>query len=193
MIGLTGGIGSGKSTVAKLFAKLGIPIYNSDYRAREIMNSNPTLIGQIKALFGDDIYDDQGFVLRSKLAQIVFHNATKLQQLNALVHPAVKEDSKIWEQSHKEAAYLVKESAILFETGIYKDMRKNILVVAPEELRIERVMQRDHVSREDVLARISKQMSDKEKISMTDFIIENDGIHSLQLQVDDIHNQLVNL
>lgn len=193
MIGLTGGIGSGKSTVAKLFAKLDIPIYNSDFRAREIMNTNPTLIAQIKDLFGNDIYDEQGFIQRSKLAQIVFHNATKLQQLNAIVHPAVKEDSKIWEQSHLEAPYLIKESAILFETGIYKDMRKNILVIAPEELRIERVMQRDHVSREDVLARISKQMSDKEKITMADFVIENDGIHSLQLQVDDIHNQLLNL
>lgn len=193
MVGLTGGIGSGKSTVAEIFAQLGIPIYNSDTRAKTLMNSDIALIAAIKNLFGEDIYDQDNHIKREKLASIVFNNATKLQQLNAIVHPAVKEDSRNWQKNNIQFPYLIKESAILFETGIYKEMQKNILVVAPEALRIERVMQRDQCSREEVLARMSKQMKDEEKIKMADFIIENDGIHSLILQVNEIHNTLLNL
>ena len=193
MVGLTGGIGSGKSTVASVFHQLGVPIYNSDTRAKILMNTDKELITAIKELFGNDIYDQNQQIKRQELAQIVFHNTTKLQQLNAIVHPVVKEDSRIWQMENSQHPYLIKESAILFETGIYKQMKKNILVIAPENLRIERVMQRDNCSREDVIARISKQMNDSIKIKMADYIIENDGIQSLILQVNQIHTNLLEL
>ncbi|MEI6311090.1 MAG: dephospho-CoA kinase [Bacteroidota bacterium] len=191
MVGITGGIGSGKSTVSKLFEQLGIPVYNSDIRAKVLMHTDDQLIEGLKKIFGETIYDENKQLKNKEIASIVFNNATKLQQLNNLVHPLVKEDTKKWQVENASAPYLIKESAILFETGIYKEMSKNILVVAPMELRIERVMLRDNCSREDVQARINKQMSDEQKIPLADYIIQNDGIQSLILQVTTIHQNLL--
>ena len=191
MVGLTGGIGSGKSTVAKLFEQLGIPVYNSDIRAKLLMHTDEQLIEGLKKIFGEGIYDENKQLKNKEIASIVFNNATKLQQLNNLVHPLVKIDTKKWEVENASAPYLIKESAILFETGIYKEMTKNILVVAPIDLRIERVMLRDHCTREDLLARINKQMSDEQKIPLADYIIQNDGIQSLILQVTTIHQNIL--
>ncbi len=193
IIGLTGGIGSGKSTVATIFSKLNVPIYDSDTRAKTLLNTNQELITKVKDLFGKDIYDQDNHIKREELAKLVFNNATKLQQLNAIVHPAVKEDTKIWQELHKDNKYVIKESAILFETGIYKDMYKNILVIAPLELRIQRVMHRDNATKEQVEARINKQMRDEEKMNLADYIIINDESISLVEQVLIIHRNILSL
>jgi dephospho-CoA kinase len=191
LVGLTGGIGSGKSTIANLFEQLGIPVYNSDIRAKGLMHTDEQLIEGLKKIFGEVIYDENNQLKNKEIASIVFNNATKLQQLNNLVHPLIKLDTKKWVAENKSAPYLIKESAILFETGIYKEMTKNILVVAPIDLRIERVMLRDHCTREDVLARINKQMTDEQKIPLANYVIQNDGIQSLILQVTAIHQNLL--
>lgn len=191
IIGLTGGIGSGKSTVASIFQQLGVPVYNSDIRAKHLMNENEEIIANIKAVFGNSTYNSNGVLQREVLASIVFNNATKLQQLNSIVHPWVKKDTTEWEKKHEAHAYVIKESAILFETGIYKDMYKIILVTAPEDIRINRVMERDSCTRSDVLQRISKQFSDEKKIPLSDYIIVNDGIQALLPQVKEIHQKIV--
>lgn len=191
IIGLTGGIGSGKSTVASIFEQLGVPVYNSDIRAKHLMNENEEIIANIKAVFGNSTYNSSGVLQREVLASIVFNNATKLQQLNSIVHPWVKKDTTEWEKKHEAHTYVIKESAILFETGIYKDMYKIILVTAPEDIRINRVMERDSCTRSDVLQRISKQFSDEKKIPLSDYIIVNDGIQALLPQVNEIHQKIV--
>lgn len=189
-IGLTGGIGSGKTTVARIFHSLGIPIYYADERGRHLLQQDVDLKDAIRKEFGDEVMVDQA-IDRKALGSIVFKNPNRLAALNALVHPAVGRDYRAWcEATEGEAPYTIKEAAILFETGGHREMDATILVTAPEELRIERVMSRDGVTREEVLARMKNQWPEKDKVELADHIITNDGEHSLVLQVMDLHGVL---
>lgn len=188
IIGLTGGIGSGKTLVATLFSKLGIPVYNADEQAKELMQSH-SVVERITKVFGEKAYVD-GKLNRPFIASIVFNNKSQLNRLNSIVHPAVREDFKSWLKTVK-SDYVIREAAILFESQSYKDCDKIITVTAPEELRIERVMNRDKVKREDVLARIKNQWPEEKKTKLSDFIIINDGKAELSDQVKKIHEQLL--
>lgn len=190
IIGLTGGIGSGKSTIAKLFYKLGIPIYVSDIEAKKLMVSDVNLIFEIKQLLGDDSYNDTE-LNRAYISKKVFEDKSLLHQLNALVHPAVAKDFLKWYQS-QDAPYVIKESAILFESGSYTNCDVIITVTAPLEERIKRVMLRDNVTKKQVLHRVMNQLSDEEKIDRSNFIINNLTLEGAEEQVVKIHNQILN-
>ena len=192
-IGITGGIGVGKSTVSQLFKALGVPVYNSDERAKWLMNHDHDLKDQIKKLLGDNAYKNNEEVNREVIATKVFNDEALLNQLNELVHPAVKKDYLDWSTSILNNKYSLKESALLFETGMYKELDKNILVVAPLHLRIGRVMKRDGISQELVEQRIKNQLPEEEKIPLADYIIYNDESNSLIEQVLTIHQQISQL
>ncbi|MDO5656472.1 MAG: dephospho-CoA kinase [Flavobacteriaceae bacterium] len=186
LIGLTGGIGSGKSTVGKLLENKGIPVYYSDLRAREIMNETPEIIAQLKAWYGDEIYVNDTLD-REKLGPIVFSDSEKLNKLNALVHPAVFEDFDRWKQE-QTSPIIIKEAAILFESGSYKECDLVVTVSAPEEVRIIRTMERDQMSREKVINRMSKQWPDQKRESKADYIIRNDsGFIELERAVEQFY------
>lgn len=189
-VGITGGIGAGKSTVARVFEKLGVPVYYADHRAKALMVENAKLIEQIKETFGDDIYKD-GELDRAKLAQVVFNNPHKLEKLNKLVHPTVREDFIAWASKHKTKPYVLEEAAILFESGAYKLMDKIIAVTSPQDMRIERVMKRDNITREAVLARMANQWKDEEKIALSDYIVQNDNSKLVIPQVLGIHRSIL--
>jgi dephospho-CoA kinase len=191
-VGITGGIGSGKTTVCQIFATLGIPIYYADVRAKELMISDADLIQQIKKLFGENAYLN-GELNRKYIAEKAFHDKNLLQQLNAIVHPAVFQDTLNWFQTHHDKAYTLYEAAIMFESGSYKLMDKMITVFAPLEDRISRTMKRDHISREEVLERVDKQMPEEEKMKRADFLIYNDHSQPLIQQVLTIHQQLISI
>ena len=191
VIGITGGIGSGKSTVCKVFESLGAITYYADDRAKWLMASDRQLINQIKDLFGEEAYNKNGLD-REYIAGVAFKDKIVLEKLNKLVHPAVARDIKSWADEHSKAPLLLKEAALLFETGSYKELDKTILVTAPEKLRIKRVVDRDpHRSEEDVQLIIDKQMSEEEKIPLADFVITNDGSRSVIKQVMDIYALLI--
>jgi len=189
-IGLTGGIGSGKSTVAETFAQLGIAIYLSDDRAKALMVNNEELKSAIISLFGEESYKS-GQLNRSYIATKVFSDKMELEKLNALVHPELKKDFDLW-CVDQTSPYIIKEAAILFESGANRGLDKVILVEAPQELRINRVMNRDKVSYESVLARIDKQWSDERKKSVSDYVVMNDEKCSVLEQVLKVHNELIN-
>lgn len=190
-VGITGGIGSGKTTVCKIFESLGIPVYYADERAKWLMSNDPELIQGIKKLFGDTAYDSDGNLNRSHISGIVFHDPEKLEQLNALVHPAVAKDGSTWNQAQSGVPYTLREAALIYEAGIDKHLDYVIVVTAPLEMRIQRVMNRDGVSREAVEARIARQMPETEKVKLADFVIYNDGERALIPQVLTIHQQLL--
>ena len=171
IIGLTGGIGSGKTTIANHFTAAGIPVYIADDEARKIMQS-AEIIKEIKDLFGNVIFEN-GILNREKLAQIVFSNPEKLKLLNSIIHPAVKKHFDNWVLDHKNNSFVIYEAAILFESGSYKNCDKIITVTAPFETRIQRVIQRDKTTREQVLKRINAQWNDDQRIAKSDFVIEN--------------------
>lgn len=181
IIGLTGGIGSGKTTIANYFKEMGVPVYIADDEARKLMQSK-FIIEEIKKTFGDSLFED-GILNRAKLAEIVFNDSSKLDQLNAIVHPAVKKDFKAWLETNKNYAYVIYEAAILFESGRYKDCDIVITVTAPEETRIERVIKRDKTNREQVLDRMKMQWKDEERISKSNFIILNDNLKNAKEEV----------
>jgi dephospho-CoA kinase len=186
-IGLSGGIGSGKSTVAGILAKMGYPVFYSDQEAKRLYDENPLLQKQLVALFGPAIYRD-GQLNKAFLAQQLFSNAELKAQVTALVHPLVRKAFEVWAQ--QQASDLVfNEAAILFETGAYKDFDATVLVTAPIETRIERVQKRDLISREAVLQRIANQWPDSKKMNLTTFIITNDGQPLLQ-QIEDVISKL---
>ena len=174
IVGLTGGIGSGKTTVAKLFEKQGIPIYIADERAKMIME-RPDVVQSVQQIFPTSVMNERGLLDRSKIKQLVFDNKKLLEQLNQVVHPQVKKDFDYWLEQHQNAPIVMKESAILFENGLEKTCDAVIVVVAPEEVRIERVMARDGVSKEQVLKIIDNQMKDAEKVKRSQYIIENNN------------------
>ena len=192
-VGITGGIGSGKTTVCKVFEALGIPVYYADWHARQLMVNAPRLVAGVKELFGPDAYLEDGALNRPYIAEKVFNNDKKLQQLNHLVHRVVAEDADRWHSAQENVPYTLKEAALLFESGNYKQLDKVITVFAPEDLRIQRVMDRDQVSSTEVRARMAKQMPEEEKLKRADYIVYNDGKHSLVRQVWDIHRELVGM
>lgn len=192
-VGITGGIGSGKTTVCKIFEQLGIPIYYADDRAKKLMVEDLQLVKEITALLGKKAYTQAGQLDRAFVADIVFNDPDKLAQLNALVHPAVARDGAAWHKQQTEVPYTLKEAALLYEAGSYQALDRMICVVAPEEMRIQRVMERDQVDRAAVLARMDKQWPQDQKARLSDFLIYNDGTQSLIQQVVRIHQRLKTL
>jgi dephospho-CoA kinase len=181
IIGLTGGIGSGKTTIANLFQSFGIPVYIADDEAKKIMQS-PEIIDAIKKTFGNSIFENE-VLNREKLAEIVFSNPGKLEQLNKIVHPAVKRHFDQWLLQHKDASCIIYEAAILFESGGYENCDLIITVTAPIESRIQRVIERDKTTRELVLKRINAQWTDEQRISKSDFVIKNTTIKAIKSEV----------
>jgi dephospho-CoA kinase len=191
IIGITGGIGSGKTTVAKYFEELGFPLYNSDTKAKDIQNNNPDVIKQIKNLFGENSYTENG-LNRPFIAKEVFNHKEKLKQLNAIVHPAVFKDFEQW-INQQSSAYILKEAAILIESGSYKDCDLIISVIADTEIKIKRVQQRDNFTREEILARMKNQLNDQDRIKYSDYIIENNyDLELLRKEVEKIAKEIKN-
>ncbi|MEO9482645.1 MAG: dephospho-CoA kinase [Ekhidna sp.] len=191
ILGVTGGIGSGKSTVCKVFETLGAITYYADNRAKWLMSNDGALVDEIKQLFGENAFK-AGVLDRKYIADIVFKDQTVLERLNELVHPAVAKDVIQWIDDNKEAPLLLKEAALLFETGSYKQLDKTILVTAPADMRIQRVLQRDvHRPESEVRSIMDKQMSDADKIPLADYIIENDGKQSVIKQVMDVYRSII--
>jgi dephospho-CoA kinase len=189
-VGITGGIGSGKTTVCKIFEVLGVPVYYADERAKFLLKHDNSIINQVKHLLGDGAYIN-GEINRTYISDKVFKDAVLLKKYNDIIHPAVAHDTMKWTQQHLDLHYILKEAALLIETGSYKFLEKLIVVSAPIETRIERVMQRDNVSREAVEARIKNQMPEEEKKKLADFVINNNGSESLINQVFIIHHTLI--
>ena len=181
MIGLTGGIGSGKSVVAKIFTTLGIPVFNADEAAKHIMQSNPEMKAKLIEQFGSSIYNASG-LQKEKLAAIVFNDPYQLQLLNAMVHPVTIQAAKDWAEK-QSSPYVIKEAALIFESAAADGLFKVIGVTAPLSLRIQRVMQRDGVSKEQVEARMQHQISDTIKMRLCDYVIENNNQQMLIPQV----------
>ena len=172
-VGLTGNIGSGKTTVCKVFEKLGVPVFYADLRARMIMDREE-VTARVAGTFGKEILDAEGKLNRRTLAGIVFNDKEKLALLNGIIHPLVREDFLGWVGENKEEPYIIKEAAILFEAGMASQFDKIIVVAAPLEVRIARVMHRDGVSREEVLGRAANQFDEEELVARADYVIHND-------------------
>ena len=173
-VGLTGGIGSGKTTVSNFILEYGIPVYNSDSQGKKLMNTNLELINDIVNIFGESVYNN-GILNTNLLSSIVFSDAEKIKQLNNLVHPKVAEDFKQWVGKNNNQPILVKEAAILIESGAYLDMDKIILVISKKSNRINRVSKRDNSDLESIEKRINFQLTDDEKIKYADYIIDNNS------------------
>lgn len=189
-IGVTGGIGSGKTTVCRLFEALGIPVYDADTRAKALMTTNESLKRELVRAFGAAVYFADGLLNRAYLAELVFKNNENLQVLNRLVHPLVAQDALDWHTTQQNTPYTLREAALLIESGSYRQLDYLILVTAPLALRLERVMQRDNTTANEVQARMAKQLSDDEKRPFAQFFIENNGVLDLQAQVLSVHNAL---
>lgn len=187
-VAITGGIGSGKSTVCDILRELGVAVYNSDIRAKELMSCSQDVCSAIKARFGDDAYIE-GELNRAYLAERVFSNEAELAALNAIVHPAVMRDFDAWTEA-QEGDYVLLESAILFEAKLEDCVDVVVSVMAPEALRVERAMMRDGVSREQVEARIRNQMSDDERSDRSKYAIVNIDIDELREDVEQLHRRL---
>jgi dephospho-CoA kinase len=190
IIGLTGGIGSGKTTIANQFKAAGIPVYIADDEARLLMQS-AEIIQEIKNTFGQIVFD-KSILNRQKLAKIVFNNPEKLKLLNSIIHPAVKKHFANWVLNFKKEPFVIYEAAILFESGNYKNCDKIITVTAPIESRIERVVKRDMTTPEQVLSRMNAQWNDEQRISKSDFVIENENPTIVKLEVGKILKILKN-
>mgnify|MGYP001336075256 FL=1 len=189
--GITGGIGSGKSTITRLFHDLGVPIYNSDERAKWLLSNDVDLMDQIKLLFGQESYSNNE-LNRAHIANIVFQDNDMLKQLNAIVHPMVKIDFENWLLLHKKEPLVIKEAAILIESGAYKELDVLIVVLADKKTRIKRVINRDNVSKEDVEKRMETQISDSERLKFANFSINNNKDQSnLKMQVGVLYKQLL--
>ncbi|MGL4581884.1 MAG: dephospho-CoA kinase [Flavobacterium sp.] len=189
IVGLTGGIGSGKTTVAKMFEENGIPIYIADDRARQIMDRKD-VVNAVQSIFKEDV--KIGEVLdRKKIREIVFDNKDLLTQLNNIVHPEVKKDFEEWKVANDASPFVIKESAVLFENKLHTQCDLVILVTAPEEIRIKRVMERDKVSYDNVKSIISNQMQDSDKIPLSDYVIININKHLVNKEVKTIINDII--
>lgn len=190
-VGITGGIGSGKSIVSKIFQILKVPVYDADARAKSLMSKDDFLRSQIISLLGREAYDGQ-LINRSWIAKRVFNDKSLLDQLNSLVHPAVARDYRYWVSTHTDRPMIIKEAALLFETGLDKQLDRVIVVFAPESMRIERVLKRDsHRTRSDVEAIIRNQQAEEEKIAKADFIIANDEKEPVIIQVLEVRQKIL--
>ena len=190
IIGLTGGIGSGKTTIANHLKSLGIPVYNSDEQAKKILYL-PETKKSLKATFGISIFTDDLFD-KDKLSNRVFNNPVDLKLLNEIIHPAVKVDFNKWLYANKNSPLVIKEAAILFESGSYKDCDAIISIAAPQEIRIQRVIERDHLTYEAVMSRINNQWSDEMRKANSDYVIDNQDINSAFAQAVKIIEILLN-
>ncbi|MEQ1746394.1 MAG: dephospho-CoA kinase [Saprospiraceae bacterium] len=192
-VGITGGIGSGKTTVCRIFEVLGVPVYDADRWAKWLMANDPEVRAALVALFGPEAYRPDGSYDRARMAGIVFSDPEKLAALNAAVHPAVERHSRAWHDQQVQAgcAYTLKEAALLVESGSHRHLDALIVVTAPEEVRVRRVMERDGLSEVAVLARLRSQMPEADKAALADFRIVNDGRHLLVPQVWAVHRELV--
>ena len=189
-VGLTGGIGSGKTTVSNFLLDYGIPVYNSDSKGKTLMNANLELKNNIVSIFGERVYDN-GILNTNLLSNIVFNDSTKIEQLNNLVHPKVAQDFNQWVGKNNNKPILVKEAAILIESGAYLNMDKIILVVSEKSTRINRVSKRDNFDLESIEKRINHQLTDNEKIKYADYIIENNSsLEHLKLEVLKVVNKI---
>lgn len=191
-IGITGGIGSGKSTICNMFRNLGVPIFSSDDEGRRILNEDEEVKRELIQLYGKDLYQADGTVDRPRLATLIFSDPKAMDQVVALVHPKVQEKYDAWCHKHESKPYTIKEAAILFESGYYHDLHKIINVFAPKEVRIERVIKRDKSIKEEVLKRMRFQYSDEERNRLADFIIMNEDREGLLPQIMELHEIFVN-
>jgi len=189
IVGLTGGIGSGKTTVAEMFSDLGIPVYNSDIEAKKLTNTSEAIRLQLISLLGEETYTD-GILNRKFMAGKIFNDRELLLKVNAIIHPKVADHFKKWVAA-QNSAYVIKEAAILFESGFDAQCDFVVLVTASKEERIRRVMVRDQVSLQEVEARMKNQWSDLEKIKLADFVIHNNNLSETQKQVEFIHSHLI--
>lgn len=193
-VGITGGIGSGKTIVCRVFALLGVPIYDSDYRAKWVMHHDSWLRQELIKAFGEKAYTSSGHLDRPYLASLVFNHPDKLALLNGLVHPRVKDDFTNWVAAHHNHPYILKEAALMFESNAYKQVQGVITVSAPLEVRLARVLQRDpHRKAADVQAIIDKQLTEEERQQRADYIIYNDDQQPVIPQVLDLHQKLLHL
>lgn len=193
-VGITGGIGSGKTTVSRIFESLNIPVFYADVEAKKIISSNFTVKRQLKELLGEEAYHKNGKADKKYIAEKIFSNKDLLAQMNKIVHPAVNTSCERWIETHKAAGkvpYVIKEAALLVETGSYKSLDMLIVVTCPENIRIKRVMERDRVSYEEVTHRIKNQLPEQTKVDVANFVINNDGSHDLLKQVMVFHRKFV--
>jgi dephospho-CoA kinase len=186
-IGITGGIGSGKTTVCRIFELLNVPIYYADEASKKLLVSDPGIKKEIVAVFGEEVLDEQQAISRKKIAERVFGNESELKKLNAIMHPAVALHFESWLKDHASQPYILKEAAIMFESGAYRQMDKIITVSAPEELRIARVLNRDVTTKEEIQRRIQAQLSEEERIKRSHYVIVNDEQQLVIPQVISLH------
>jgi dephospho-CoA kinase len=189
-IGITGGIGSGKTAVCNIFRGLGIPVYDADTHAKILMSENHAVKLALIDYFGNEVYKN-GALNKPFLAQIIFTNKAALEFVNNIVHPVVGNDFAQWSELQKNVPYIIQEAALLFESNLYKALDYIITVTCPEELRIQRVIERDKTTRENVLQRMQHQLPDNEKVRKSDFVVMNDNRESLIEQVHKIHLQII--
>ena len=185
IIGVTGGIGSGKSYICRIISSLGFPVYNCDAEAKKLMNTNKHIINSLKQLIGENTYDSEGNLNKPTIAQFLFANEENAHKINSVVHPVVKEDFRSW-ASAQNADLIFMESAILFESG-FNDVVDNVITItAPPETRIERTIRRDNTNREQVIARMNQQMQDEERVRLSDYIISNNTNDNVEQQIKTI-------
>ncbi|MCX6275753.1 MAG: dephospho-CoA kinase [Bacteroidetes bacterium] len=189
VVGITGGIGSGKSTVCNVFRVLGIPVYEADSEAKKLYDL-PEVIAELKKVFGGHYFSKSGELDKRKFADLIFNDETALQKINDIVHPYVKKSFREWRKTHNDKPYVLKEAAILFESGSDKGCDKVITVTAPDNVRLKRVMKRDQRTADQVNKIIAKQWSDAEKVKRSDFVIVNDESDLVVPQVLKIHMTL---
>jgi len=189
-IGITGGIGSGKSIICQVFHELGVPVYNADEEAKKLVREHPEIKAEIIKTFGADIYSLTGELQRARLSELVFKKPELLKKLNSIVHPKVGQHFLDWAGKFENIPYVIKEAAIIFESGSYRHLDKVIMVSAPESLRIKRVLEREFISEEAIRARIKNQLSEEEKIKKSDFIIYNDETRLVIPQILDLHKKI---
>jgi dephospho-CoA kinase len=190
-LGITGGIGSGKTVVCEILSLHGVPVYIADVESKILTDISPVIRKKLIELFGEDIYNGE-YLNRSLLASYIFNDKDKLQAVNNIIHPEVYKHFGEWCASHSKKRLVAMESAILFESGFNKVVNKTIMVYAPLDIRVKRVMERDNIPEEKVLARIGSQMPDEKKAELSDFVIVNDDTKSLLVQVKEILQQLNN-
>lgn len=191
-IGITGGIGSGKTTVCEIFKLLGIPVFHADEEAGNLQNNDSPIKKRLAELFGRQIYSPDGLLDRKKLAGVIFNDTKALAEVNAIIHPAVRQCFQMWTLNHQDAPYVLYEAAILLESGYVSDFDRNILVLADEKDRIERVIRRDHTTELLVRQRIINQMPDIQKIKLVDYVIKNNNQKLLFPQIIELDKLIRN-
>lgn len=191
-VGITGGIGSGKSMVCRIVEAMGYPVYNADAEAKQLSDTHETIVSGAKALFGDSIYRD-GKLDRKRIGSLVFADARLLERLNSIIHPVVAQHFDLWVKANSQHRLVFKEAAILFESGAYKQVDKTVAVWAPDNVRIARVCNRDGVSEDRVRARMANQMPQQQLVQKVDYVIKNNGEELLLPQVENLVKILLNI